>query len=482
MSLPLLKQIVKSNYPNVDIKPLEQSYYLAAKKLKGQKRGNMIYFDHPVETAMTVAKMKMGIDVVTAALLHDLPRHSDYTLENIENDYGKKVATIIKSDLDLCGVESRFRGTERYVESAKRMFFGVTHDFQSILVKFAEHLNNLDHLDTFPESQQKRMVEIAEKIYIPLASMLGIWRLRWRMEDMCFKYRQPLIYQKIQKKIEKGLYRKRQQIVDQVRKKVLAQAKKYQVKCRIDSRFKHVASIYRKMKEKNKRFNEIYDVFAVRVITDKLENCYLLMGVIHNLWKPVPRRVKDYIASPKPNGYQSLHTTVFSEDGNPIEFQIRTKEMHDEAQYGLAAHWYYKHSYGDTKIPHWIKEVLAKRKIIDDDNKKVFLDELSIDSLTDHIFCYTPSGDIIEMPRGATPVDFAYAVHTDLGHHGKSAVVNDIDRPLDVVLKNNDVVEIIKKMQKHPLKIWLKFVKTTKAKEAIKSYHEKNKDEGKEIK
>lgn len=477
MSLSLLIKIVKTNYPDLDKKELDlvkKAYLIAERKLKGMKRGSMNYFDHPLESALIIAKMKLGPKTVAATLLHDLPRRANYKIDEIEENFDTEIASIIRSLENLNSIETRYKGTDKYVESAKRMFVVVAKDFRVLLIKFVERLNNLQHLDTFPLAEQKRRIEMAEKIAVPLLGILGIWHLRWQIEDICFKYRQPKIYKKIYSKIEKGLYHRREKIVDEVRDKILKKTKKYKIDCEVSSRFKHVISIYRKMQEKKVRFNEIYDVFAVRIIVNTSEDCYLILGIVHNLWKPVPQRVKDYIAAPKPNGYQSLQTTVFSDEGRPIEFQIRTKKMDDEARYGVAAHWYYKRSYEGQKIPKWIRSVIEARKVYD--NSSCLTEKIDLDTLIDSIFCYTPKGDIIELPRDSTSVDFAYLVHTEIGHACKSAIINGIDQPLDTILKNNDVVEIIKKKNKHPLKKWLKFVKTRLAKENInRFYNQKSK-------
>lgn len=472
MSLNLLKQIVKTNFPKADIDPIERAYFVAEKKLKGVKRDKMDYFDHLCETALIIARMKLNPETVTAALLHDLPHRTDYSILEITKDFGEGVGLLISSLDYLRSIDRRYKGTERYVESAKRMFVAVAKDFRVLLIKFAERLNNLQHLETFDPAQQKIMVDMTEKVYVPLLGVLGVWRLRWQMEDICFKYHQPQIYQKIYSQIEKGLSVHREEIVADVNRQITRQAKQYKIKCLVDTRFKHVAGVYRKMQEKKMKFNKIYDVFAVRIVTDTWENCYLLLGVVHSLWRPVPRRVKDYIAAPKPNSYQSLHTTVFSHDGYPMEFQIRTQQMHDQAQYGVAAHWYYKHPELAEVPPAWIKEMFGISKHYESASQKN--QRLVLESLADTIFCYTPKGDIMELPRGSTPIDFAYAVGLNLGHHCLGAAINDLERPLGTELTNNDVIEIITSESAKPLKSWLKLVKTAKAEKEINKWFEEN--------
>ncbi|MFA5076329.1 MAG: HD domain-containing protein [Patescibacteria group bacterium] len=459
----LITQIVKSNYPQADIRLIEKAYSTASRYLRGQKRGNLNYIDHPVGTALTLARMKMDQVVVVAALLHDLPRHSEYGVEDIGRDFGPDVGKIMVNLNAISHIDSRFRGTDRYLESARRMFIAVAKDYRVILIKLAERLNNLEHLDSFPVEKQKRYIEMSEKLYIPLASLLGLWRLRADMEDICFKYRHPQEYQKIKDKLDKGLRSLGDQIVEQVRQKISKLAKKQGLAFEISTRFKHIRGIHKKMQEKNKGFNEIYDAFAVRIIVSTVWDCYSMLGIIHSLWRPKPRRVKDYIAAPKPNGYRSLHTTVFSDEGYPMEFQVRTQEMQDEARYGLAAQYFYKHPHLNEDISHWIGEILNTRKQHEENDVKDF----TFDLLSNRIFVYTPKGDVIELAEGATPLDFAYMIHTDVGNHCVSVLVNDIKRPFDYQLRNNDVVEIITRSTKKPAKSWLRSVRTRYARQQI---------------
>ncbi|MBI5622110.1 bifunctional (p)ppGpp synthetase/guanosine-3',5'-bis(diphosphate) 3'-pyrophosphohydrolase [Candidatus Falkowbacteria bacterium] len=472
MAIHLLKQIIKSNYPhvpNADLALLERAYFTAQRKLKGVKRSYLDYFDHQEGSALIIAKMKLDAEVVAATLLHDLPYRAHYAIDDIRRDFGGGIADMLTALDDLRDVEAHYKGTEQYIEHARKMFMAIGHDFRVLLIKFAERLDNLRALDSFPKMHQKRIVEMTEKIYIPLLGILGIWQMRCQMDDICFAYRYPQKYAKLKAKIDKALYKRHEQIVTETVRRVLAAAKQYHIKCMVTNRFKHIASIYRKMQEQQVHFNELYDVFALRVMVDTVDDCYLMLGVIHGLWVPVPRRIKDYISSPKPNGYQSLHTTVFTDDGNYMEFQIRTKKMDDESKYGLAAHWYYKGDYSNRRVPEWVAEALKARLIYEQSGTQI--ESINFDALTDNIFCYTPRGDIIELPRGSTPVDFAYTVHSDLGHYCRQALINDIERPLNTRLRNNDVVEIIKKRQKRPFKKWLQFVKTAKARETIHRFY-----------
>ncbi len=472
MAMPkeqLISFVVK-NYPGIDLGLLDKAFKIVNEKLRGQKRGDLDYVDHPIQTALLIAEMKLDIASVITALLHDLPAHSDYGLADVKRDFGAEVHHLMEGLENLSQIDERYQGSERYVANAQRMFVALAKDFRVLLIKFSERLNNLQHLETFPGARQRKMIETTERVYIPLAGILGIWQIRSKMEDICFAYRQPLMHQKIERKIAKGVGTSEQQ----------KQMKKFQTQvekslhqagldCVVSSRIKNISAIYHKMLDKQKRFHEIYDVFAIRVVVPTISDCYLALGLIHQLWQPVKERIKDYIAQPKPNGYQSLHTTVVNSDGYPMEFQIRTQEMHDVAQYGLAAHWYYKRLITKGQpLQSWISQLVKLRQ--DYENAGQLPDDPVLDLLADRIFVYSPKGDIIELPRGSTPLDFAYAIHTDVGHHAIRAVVNGQPQKLVYKLHNNDVIEIITDRRKKPAKSWLRFIKTPQARNALKKF------------
>ena len=465
--------VLASNYPAADLSNIDKACAMATEKMKGQKRGQLDYVTHLLETALLVAEMKLDISSVVAAILHDVPHHCDYTIADIERDFGREVAGLLEGIENISQIDRRYRGSQRYVVNARRMFIALAKDFRVLIIKFAERLNNLQHVDSFAPTRQRNMIEVTERVYIPLAGILGIWQIRAQLEDICFRYRQPLLYEKITKKIARGvgtLQQKRQ--IRHLEERVRDELTKAGIAATVSGRFKNISAIHQKMTNSQKRFHEIYDVFAVRIIVTTLSDCYVALGLIHQLWRPVKERIKDYIAQPKPNGYQSLHTTVVSSDGYPVEFQIRTGEMHDVAQYGVAAHWYYKGIPGKPS-ESWIANLMRHRQDYEAD--RTLAGDVPLELLTDRIFVYSPKGDIIELPKGATPVDFAYLIHSDLGNHCTAARVNGQPQPLSYQLHNNDVVEIITRRSKHPAKSWLRFLKTNEAKIKVRRFVRRHK-------
>jgi GTP pyrophosphokinase len=337
------------------------------------------------------------------------------------------------------------------------------------LIKFADRLHNLWTLNSLPPKKRLRIAQETLKIYAPIAGLLGMWRLRWQLEDECFRYIDPENYNKIKKYYEIEQKYEREQYIEKIRQIVLAEAKKQKINCEINGRFKHIYSIFRKMQEKGKQFNEIYDVFALRVIVETIPDCYKMLGIIHGLWRPQKDRFKDYIAVPKPNGYRSLHTSVFGPGGKLTEFQIRTQEMNEEALYGIAAYWCYKEK-GPAKFKtksEWIDDLLELQKQYK--NADDYIKNFQFDILDDRIFVFTPKGDVIDLPKDATPVDFAYHVHTEIGNKCVGALVNDKMAPLETKLKSGDIIQIVtEKNRPGPNLDWLKFVKTSMARSKIK--------------
>lgn len=346
-------------------------------------------------------------------------------------------------------------------------------DLRVILIKFADRLHNLRTLDALPEDKRRRIAQETLEIYAPIAGLLGVWRLKWQMEDLSFKYLLPEEFKKIEYKFEVEKRAERNKYIQRIKNILSKKLKEEKIEYTITGRFKHLYSIYQKMHAKDRRFDEIYDVFALRVVVNSIPDCYKTLGIIHSIWKPKPERFKDYIALPKPNGYRSIHTTVYAEEGKATEFQIRTREMDEEAHYGIAAHWYYKEQGKEKKFsrkqPRWIKEILELQA--NTKNSSDFIKQVKFDVFRDRIFVFTPKGDVYDLPEDAAPVDFAYAVHTDLGNQCVSAIVNNKIVPLDAKLKSGDAVEIIiDKNRKAPNRDWLKFVKTPKARNKIKQY------------
>jgi GTP diphosphokinase / guanosine-3',5'-bis(diphosphate) 3'-diphosphatase len=462
---------VKENYPDADVELLQLAYDFTQSAHTGQKRkSGEPYIQHCLHTAFMLAQIKADINTVIAGLLHDVPEDTIYTLEDVRKNFGDEIAFLVEGITKLSKI--RYRGVERYRESLRKMFLAMAVDLRVILIKFCDRLHNLRTLDALPEDKRIRIAKETMEIFAPIAGLLGIWRLKWQMEDICFKYLYPEEFKKLEFKYEVEKKTERQQYTQKVKNILGQKLEQENIVYTIENRFKHLYSIYQKMQKKDYQFDEIYDVFALRVIVPTVQDCYKTLGIIHSLWKPKIDRIKDYIAVPKPNGYRSLHTTVYGLYNKPVEFQIRTHEMHEESLYGIAAHWHYKSKEGseirNMKQPGWIKDILDLQRQASSTNE--FIKDLKLDFFQSRIFVFTPKGDVFDLPESSTPIDFAYAVHTDIGNKAMGALVNDKIAALDHPLKNGDSVEIIiDKKRKGPNRDWLKFVKTHRAKEKIKT-------------
>ena len=473
MTIDRIIKKFKEIHPEANTSLLLSAYNLANKAHQGQKRkSGEDYIQHSLHTAYVLTQIKADINTVTAGLLHDVPEDTKYTLKEIKQRFGEDIYNLVNGVTKLGTI--KYRGEEKYRENLRKMFVAMAKDVRVIFIKFCDRLHNLRTLEALPPNKQNRIAKETLDIYAPIAGLLGMWRLKWQMEDICFKFLHNEEYRKLEHKYEIERKAGRNQYFQKIKnifeKNLDANGiKNYEIQVR----FKHLYSIYQKMKKKERRFDEIYDVFALRVIVPTIDDCYKSLGIIHTIWKPKSNRFKDYIAVAKPNGYRSLHTTVFGPEGKNVEFQIRTQEMHDKSIYGLSAHWHYKGkgSGKPANEPYWIKEILKIQKNL---NTKNFIEEIKLDIFRNRIFVYSPKGDIFELPEKATPIDFAYAVHTDIGNKVNRALVNDKMASLEYPLRNGDIVEVvIDKNRKHPNKNWLKFVKTKKAKESIKQYGKK---------
>ncbi len=474
MTIDRIIKKFNDNNPGVDAGILQLAYDFAAEAHQGQvRKSGEPYIIHPLHVAYLLAEMKADLATVTAGILHDVPEDTTRTLEDLRVNFGPEVANLVRGITKLGKI--KYRGLERYRENLKKMFLAMAVDIRVIFIKFCDRLHNMRTLEYLPEEKQQRISRETLEIYAPIAGILGIWRLKWQMEDLCFKYLHPEEFNKLEYKYEVEKKADRNNFFNRVKKELNPQLRDAEIPNEIEVRFKHLYSIYQKMKSKDRKFDEIYDVFALRVIVDDVNDCYKVLGIIHTLWRPKPNRFKDYIAVPKPNGYRSLHTTVFGPEGKAVEFQIRTRQMHDESIYGLAAHWHYKaqRQEGIHKQPSWIKEIIDIQKEFSDTSD--FVHKIQLDVFQDRIFVLSPKGDAIELPEGATPIDYAYAIHTKVGNSAVRAIVNEEIVRLDQELKNSDVVEIITEKNKmHPSRDWLKFAKTKKARDAIKQYAKKS--------
>ena len=470
MTIEQIIKKVRENNPKVDTDMLKLAYDFAVKAHGGQKRRTgEFYIQHSLHTAFVLAQIKVDLNTVIAGILHDIPEDTEYTLDDIKKNFGEEIAYLVEGITKLSKI--KYRGIERYRESLRKMFLAMASDLRIIIIKFADRLHNLRTLDVLPEEKRLRIAKETLEIYAPIAGLLGIWSLKWQMEDICFKYLYPEEYKKLEYKYEVEKKAERHQYIQKLKNILKKKLDEAGIKYETESRFKHLYSIYQKMQKKDRQFSEIYDVFALRIIVPTVNDCYKVLGIIHTLWKPKANRFKDYIASPKPNGYKSLHTTVFGPEGKATEFQIRTKEMNDEALYGIAAHWHYKQKRGgkDEKQPYWIKEILDIQREAEDTSD--FIKKIKFDIFGNRIFVFSPKGDVFELPEKSTPIDYAYAVHSEVGNKAVSAIVNDKIASLDQELKSGDLVEIIiDKNRKGPNRGWLKFVKTANARNKIKHY------------
>ena len=473
-----LKDLIKKIHeyqPEADMDMLKLAYEFAKKAHEGQKRasGNQ-YIMHPLHTAYNLAKLQLDMPTIIAGILHDVPEDTDNTLEEIEKNFGAEIAQIVFGVTKLGTL--KYRGLERYAENLRKMFIAMTKDIRVIFVKFADRLHNLETLEYLAPEKQKRIALESLEIYAPIANRLGMNEIKHQLEDAAFRILSPEEYNWVmssRKEPEKILIKN----LDKIKKKILTELHNHEIETiLVVGRQKMTYSLYKKLLKKDRDISRIYDITALRIITPSVADCYRAMGIIHSLWRPIPGRIKDYISLPKPNGYQSIHTTVITDTGQITEIQIRTEKMHEQAEFGIAAHWHYKEK-GSVKLPEeqlkWINEIVDIQK--QTTNNEEYLKEIKIDIFSDRIYVFTPKGDVIELPEGATPIDFAYHVHTQLGDKCAGAKINDKQSSLDSELKSGDIVEVIvDKNRKNPSSDWIDFVKTRTARDHIKSALKKN--------
>jgi GTP pyrophosphokinase len=469
----VLKDIVKKYHPNADLVLLDLAFGFADEAHAGQKRNSgEPYITHPLHTAITLAKMKLNLPIIIAALLHDVPEDTPRTLADIKKEFGDDVAGMVAGITKLGAI--KYRGMERYIENLRKMFIAMAQDIRVVFIKFADRLHNMQTLASLPPKKCYRIALETLEIYAPIANRLGMGEIKGELEDMSFKYVYPKEYEWTVS-LTKENYQKKKKVLDRATKEAEEFFKADGVTpISVHGRRKHIYSLYKKLLTKDRDINKVYDLIALRVIVKDVSDCYAALGIIHKYWKPLKGRIKDYIAQPKPNGYRSLHTTVFLEDGEIIEVQIRTPEMHDEAENGIVAHWQYDEAGKIPTLPkqaRWMAELFKVQKEFE--NKKAFLESLEslkIDIFHNRIFVFTPQGDVIDLPEDATPVDFAYAIHSDIGDQCVGAVINEQIASLDTALKSGDVVHIIiNKDRKCPSPDWLNFVKTRSARSNIKA-------------
>ncbi|MCC7357613.1 bifunctional (p)ppGpp synthetase/guanosine-3',5'-bis(diphosphate) 3'-pyrophosphohydrolase [Candidatus Uhrbacteria bacterium] len=472
-----LKSIVISYDPKAKIADIHRAYTFAADAHKNQKRASgEPYIIHPLAAAITLAEMRLPDTLIIAALLHDVPEDTAKTIEEIEQEFGSEVSHLVAGITKLGKI--KYRGVERYIENLRKMFLAMAEDVRVVIIKFADRLHNLETLDSIPPKKQYRIALESLEIFAPIANRLGMGEMKGRLEDAAFKYVLPKEYEWT-KNLAQTVIRRSDSYLE--RAIVILQKDLQQAGLNIadvHGRTKHLYSLYKKLIKNERNIAHIYDIIALRVIVDTIADCYAVLGIIHGRWTPLKGRIKDYISQPKPNGYRSLHTTVFCEEGEIVEFQIRTKEMHENAEFGIAAHWSYderkttKNTKKDIAPVDWVNQLIDLQQDISD--KKQYLkalDEVKIDIFKDRIFVFTPKGDVIDLPEDSTPVDLAYAIHTDIGNTCIAAKVNDANSPLDRPLKSGDMVEIIiDKNRKGPNPDWISSAKTRHAKSKIRQF------------
>ncbi len=472
-------QIIKEKYQPEDQDMIRLAYDFAETAHQGQKReSGDPYITHPLTTAKKLAELQLDLPTIVAGLLHDVPEETNISISEIEKNFGTEVADLVNGVTKLGKI--KYRGIERYAENLRKMFVAMSDDIRVIFIKFADRIHNLKTLSVLPPVKQKRIATESLEIYAPIADRLGMGKIKGELEDLAFPYVYPDAYDWLLKTIPKE-YQAREKYLAKARKTIERALKKNNIPIEtvsIHGRTKHLYSLYKKLLRPHidKDISQIYDLVALRIIVPTIGDCYSALGIVHGLYKPMPGRIKDYIAQPKPNGYQSLHTTVFTENGQAIEFQIRTTKMHEEAEFGIAAHWHYKEHDGNfnKKNLKWIKELADWQKEIKDSEQ--FINTVKLDIFQSRIFVFTPKGDVIDLPEQSTPIDFAYHVHSLVGDKCTGARVNNQMVSLGSQLKSGDIVEIITdKNRKGPNADWLEMAKTSMARSKIRSAINKNK-------
>ncbi|OIO46412.1 MAG: hypothetical protein AUJ28_02635 [Parcubacteria group bacterium CG1_02_37_51] len=471
-----LIETVKKNHPNFSNQQEEllwKAYYFAKKNHAGQKRlSGDDYLVHPLAAAQILADMHFDATTIIAGLIHDVPEDTEATIADIKDNFGKEIATIIEGVTKLSKV--KYRGIERYAENLRKMFVTMARDIRSIVIKFSDRIHNLQTLQYQPPQKALRIAKESMEIYAPIANRLGIGEIKNQLEDLAFPYVYPQEHAWV-KSLIKDILKQKERVVSRAKKKISKELQKNNIEyISITSRVKHLYSLYLKLMMHNKSLDRVYDLIAMRIIVKDVKDCYVVLGILHTIWTPLKGRIKDYIAQPKPNNYQSLHTTIFAERGEIIEVQIRTQEMHDYAEFGIAAHWQYSEKRSGTlpaKHKEWIKNLVAWQSEISDSEKYLEnLQKVKLDFFKRRIFVFTPKGDVIDLPEDATPIDFAYHIHTDIGNRCVGAQINNIISSLETPLKNGDVVDIMtNKSRTWPNPDWLKIIKTTIARDKIKA-------------
>ena len=471
---------VQKYHPSTDISMIEKAYRIARDAHEGQvRKSGEPYIIHPLCVGIILADLELDKETIVAGLLHDVVEDTVMTTEEITQEFGAEVALLVDGVTKLGQLNYSADKVEVQAENLRKMFLAMAKDIRVILIKLADRLHNMRTLKYMPPHKQKEKARETMDIYAPIAQRLGISKVKIELDDLSLKYLEPEVYYDL---VEKINLRKseREAFVSGIVNGVREQIENAGIHAQIDGRVKHFFSIYKKMVNQDKTLDQIYDLFAVRIIVDTVKDCYASLGIIHEMYKPIPGRFKDYIAMPKPNMYQSLHTTLIGPNGQPFEIQIRTFEMHRTAEYGIAAHWKYKEASGSSKANvtqqeeekmSWLRQILEWQRDMSDNKEFLSLLKSDLDLFSESVYCFTPAGDVKTLPNGSTPIDFAYNVHSAVGNKMVGARVNGKLVPIDYVIKNGDRIEIITSQNsKGPSRDWLKVVKSTQAKNKINQW------------
>jgi GTP diphosphokinase / guanosine-3',5'-bis(diphosphate) 3'-diphosphatase len=477
-----LRASISEHHPTAELSAVDRAFDVAIEAHTGQSRATgEPYVTHPIASAQIVADLGIDPIAVEAALLHDVPEDTEYSLSDLEERFGAEVAHLVDGVTKLSRFSTHSH-EQQQAENIRKMLLAMAEDIRVVLIKLADRLHNMRTLYGLPSEKQLRIARQTMEIYAPLAERLGIWQIKWELEDLAFKVLEPERFRELARLLDtrrKG----RESYIDRAIADLRPKLEAAGIDADLEGRPKHIYSIWKKMQRKGAEFGEIYDVYAIRVLVDEVRDCYAALGIVHSLWRPIPGQFDDYIAVPKNNLYQSLHTAVIALDGKPLEIQIRTHQMHQVSEFGIAAHWRYKEGTKsdreyDAKLA-WLRQLMDWQRDVSESDATEFVEGIKLDIFQDQVFVFTPKGDIKDLPAGATPLDFAYRIHTDVGHRTIGAKVNNRLVPLDYRLKNGDIVEIVTTKGEHgPSRDWLNVVRTSHAREKIRQWFKrKDRDE-----
>ncbi|MEO5883887.1 MAG: RelA/SpoT family protein, partial [Candidatus Limnocylindrales bacterium] len=477
-----LKTSIAEHHATANLADIDRAFDLAVEAHEGQRRATgEPYVTHPIASAQILAEIGIDPIAIVAALLHDVPEDTEYSLTDVEERFGGEVAQLVDGVTKLSRFSTHSH-EQQQAENIRKMLLAMAQDIRVVLIKLADRLHNMRTLYGLPSEKQQRIARQTMEIYAPLAERLGIWQMKWELEDLAFKALDPERFRELAKLLDtrrKG----RETYIDRAMEELRPKLEAAGILADVQGRPKHIYSIWKKMQRKSAEFGEIYDVYAIRLLVDDVRDCYAALGIVHSIWRPIPGQFDDYIAVPKNNRYQSLHTAVIAIDGKPLEIQIRTHAMHQVSEVGIAAHWRYKEGTKsdreyDAKLA-WLRQLMDWQRDVSESDATEFVEGIKLDIFQDQVFVFTPKGDIKDLPAGATPLDFAYRIHTDVGHRTIGAKVNNRLVPLDYRLKNGDIVEIVTTKGEHgPSRDWMNVVRTSHAREKIRQWFKrKDRDE-----